>query len=66
MFIRTKSYVQSVTALILLTICAIPLAMTELVTGVKPKVKTPANQQILTGKYKKALVREAHIIGCKR
>ena len=54
MFIRTKTYVQGVAALILLTVAAIPLAMTELVTGVKPKVKTPANQQILTGKYKKA------------
>ena len=51
---NTKSYVQSVTALILLTICAIPLAMTELVTGVKPKVKTPANMGILTGQFKKA------------
>ena len=54
MFTRTKAYVQGVAALILLTVAAIPLAMTELVTGVKPKVKTPANQQILTGNYKKA------------
>ena len=50
---NTKTYVQGVAALILLTIAAIPLAMTELVTGVKPKVKTPANQQILTGQFKK-------------
>jgi hypothetical protein len=50
MFTRTKVYSQSVVALILLTICAIPLAMTELVTGVKPKVKTPANMPVLTGK----------------
>jgi hypothetical protein len=54
MFTRTKAYVQGVAALILLTIAAIPLAMTELVTGVKPKVKTPANMGILTGKFKKA------------
>ena len=54
MFTQTKTYVQSVVALILLTVAAIPLAMTELVTGVKPKVKTPANQQILTGTFKKA------------
>jgi hypothetical protein len=53
MFNRTKSYVQSVTALILLTMAAVPLAMTELVTGVKPKVKTPANMIILTGTSKK-------------
>ena len=53
MFTRTKLYSQSVVALILLTICAIPLAMTELVTGVKPKVKTPANQHILSGNTKK-------------
>ena len=54
MFIRTKTYVQGVAALILLTVAAIPLAMTELVTGVKPKVKTPANMGILTGQFKKA------------
>ena len=49
-----KMYVQSVAALILLTIAAIPLALTELVTGVKPKVKTPANLWTLSGSVKKA------------
>ena len=49
-----KTYVQSVIALILLTIAAIPLALTELVTGVKPKVKMTPNQGILTGQFKKA------------
>jgi hypothetical protein len=49
MFTRTKTYLQCVAALILLTIAAIFLAMTELATGVKPKVKTPANMGILTG-----------------
>ena len=54
MFIRTKTYVQGVAALILLTVAAIPLALTELVTGVKPKVKSPANMGIVTGSFKKA------------
>lgn len=53
MFPRTKTYLQGVAALILLTIAAIFLAMTELATGVKPKVKTPANMIILTGTSKK-------------
>ena len=54
MISNVKSYVQGVAALILLTIAAIFLAMTELATGVKPKVKTPANMGILTGQFKKA------------
>ena len=46
----SKAYVQGVAALILLTIAAIFLAMTELATGIKPKVKTPANLWVVTGK----------------
>ena len=49
-----KAYVQSVAALILLTIAAVFLALTELATGVKPKVKTPANIWVLSGQFKKA------------
>ena len=51
---KIKLYVQSVAALILLTIAAIFLGMTELATGIKPKVKTPGNMGILTGQFKKA------------
>ena len=54
MLSNAKSYVQGVVSLILLTTAAIPLALTELVTGVKPKVKTPANMVVLTGSFKKA------------
>ena len=54
MISNVKSYVQGVAALILLTIAAIFLAMTELATGVKPKVKTPANNWVLSGSVKKA------------